>query len=400
MHINPHQILSDFDNSELIHLASELISIESHRDVPKRELFCAQKIGEVFRSWGFQPELVEVLNGRPNVYCRLRGSGGGKTLMLNGHLDTVPGYNMQFSPFIPFIENGCLFGRGSVDMKGGLACMMMTLKLLRDLNVQLRGDLIFSGVIGEEERSEGTEYIVRNGPYTDYCVIGEPTNMRIMAGHRGLEWLEFEFTGRAAHGGASHRGANAISMAAQFIHRIENDLIPKLSLRTNPLTGPAVINLGVIQGGTQPSTVADRCILQIDRRWTPEEKLPQVLSEFQQVIDDLVDNQPGFTCTMKRMENNMATMDHLPMLIALDNPLVKGVQSALSRTDLPIEFTNIGGWTDASLLSNYAKIPTLVFGPGDVALAHSQLEFVPIEQLTQSVLIYALLAEDICNQQA
>jgi acetylornithine deacetylase/succinyl-diaminopimelate desuccinylase len=284
-------------------------------------------------------------------------------------------------------------------MKGQLACMMVAMRLLRDLNVPLKGDIIFTGVINEEDRSEGTEFLVRNGPHADRCVVGEPTGLAIMAGHRGLEWLEFEFTGKAAHGGTPHKGVNAISMAARFIRRVEEKLMPELAKRVHPLIGPAVMNFGVIKGGTQPSTVADRCTLEVDRRWLPMERLDRVLGEYTDIIQELESEVPNFHCQMTRMESNMATMDHMPMEIALDDPLVEDLKTALVEVGIAeVQLAAFGGWTDASLISNFAHIPTLVFGPGDLSVAHSRCEYVPVEELRLGTLAYALLAALYCNR--
>jgi len=386
------------DLEELVSLASSLIAIESHRDAPGRERACAERIAEVFRGWGMEASLVPVLPGRPNVVAVLPGSGGGSSLMLNGHVDTVPAYEMDFPPFAPAVEGGRLRGRGAVDMKGALACMMMAMRLLRDCGARLPGDLVFAGVINEEDRSEGTEQLVRNGPRADRCVVGEPTGLAIMAGHRGLEWLEFEFIGAAAHGGTPEKGVNAISMAARFIRRVEEVLIPELRKRVHPLIGPAVMNFGTIRGGTQPSTVADRCVLQVDRRWIPSERLERVLGEYEDILKSLADEDRSFRCAMKRMESNMATMDHYPMEIALDDPLVTELDSVATalRGERPA-IAAFGGWTDASLISNFAHIPTVVFGPGDLALAHSRRESVPVEELRLAAIAYALLAERIAS---
>lgn len=384
---------------EVVHITSELVKIESHRDAPERELHCAQRISQFFSEWGMKPELVPVLEGRPNVYCTLKGSGGGMSLMLNGHTDTVPAYQMDFPAFQPFIRDGMLYGRGTVDMKGALACMMIAMRLLRDLHIQLKGDLIFSGVINEEDRSEGTEFLVRNGPHTDRCVVGEPTSLAIMAGHRGLEWLEFEFIGKVAHGGTPEKGINAISMAAKFIRRVEEKLLPELAKRVHPIIGPAVMNFGVIKGGTQPSTVADRCLVQIDRRWVPMEKLDRVLGEYQDILAELKNEDPRFNCTMTRMESNMATMDHMPVEIPLDDPLVVDLKASLFELGISEpRIAAFGGWTDASLIGNFAHIPSLIFGPGDLSVAHSRCEYVPVEELRTSVLSYALLAAALCNR--
>lgn len=393
------QLEEKLDVAEVVQVTSELVKIESHRDAPGRELRCAQKIARFFTDWGMKPELAEVLEGRPNVYCTLKGSGGGMSLMLNGHTDTVPAYQMDFPPFEPYLKEGILYGRGTVDMKGALACMMVAMRLLHHLQVPLKGDLIFSGVINEEDRSEGTEYLVRNGPHADRCVVGEPTSLAIMVGHRGLEWLEFEFIGKAAHGGTPEKGINAISMAAKFIRKVEEKLIPELSKRVHPIIGPAVMNFGVIKGGTQPSTVADRCVLQIDRRWVPMEKLDQVLGEYQNILAELKNEDARFNATMKRMESNMATLDHMPVEIPLDDPLVVDLKKTMNELGIAEpRIAAFGGWTDASLIGNFAHIPTLIFGPGDLSVAHSRCEYVPVEELRTCTLVYALLAATLCNR--
>ncbi len=393
------QLEEKFNVDEVVHVTSELVKIESHRDAPGRELLCAQRIAQFFTDWGMEPELAPVLEGRPNVYCTLKGSGGGMSLMLNGHTDTVPAYQMDIPAFEPQSRDGMLYGRGTVDMKGQLACMMVAMRLLCDLHVPLKGDLIFSGVINEEDRSEGTEFLVRNGPHADRCVVGEPTSLAIMVGHRGLEWLEFEFVGKAAHGGTPERGVNAISMAARFIRRVEETLIPELAKRVHPIIGPAVMNFGVIKGGTQPSTVADRCVVQIDRRWVPMEKLDRVLGEYEDILQELKSEDPRFNGAMTRMESNMATMDHMPVDIPLDDPLVVDLRASLIELGNPApRIAAFGGWTDASLIGNFAHIPTLIFGPGDLSVAHSRCEFIPVDELRTGTLAYALLAATLCNR--
>lgn len=382
----------------VVQVASELVSIESHRDAPCRERKVAERIEEILTSWGMEPHLEIVLEDRPNIYCTLPGTGGGRSLMFNGHIDTVPAYNMTIPPFTPEVRDGLLYGRGTVDMKGQIACMLVAMKTLRDLGVPLKGDLIFAGVINEEDRSEGTEYLVAHGPTADRCVVGEPTGLEIMAGHRGLEWLEFTFIGKAAHGGTPHKGINAISKAAKFVRRVEDKLMPELAKRVHPLIGPAVMNFGVIRGGTQPSSVADQCMIQIDRRWIPSEKLDQVLGEYQQILDELAAEDPTFKCQWKRMESNMATLDHYPMEISLDDYLVVELKGVLSKLlNKPPVISAFGGWTDASLISNFAHIPTVVFGPGDLSIAHSPCEYIPVEELRLGTLAYALLAAACCN---
>lgn len=390
------RLAARLDVDEVVAVASALVAVPSHRDVPGRETACARRLAGILADWGLAPELVPVAGGRPNVHARLSGRAGGPSLLLTGHLDTVPAYDMDRPPFEPVVEDGKLWGRGAVDMKGALACMAMALKLLRDLDAPLPGDVWLAAVVGEEEQSEGTEYLIHHGPHADRAVVGEPTGLEIHAGHRGLEWLQFEFTGRATHAGTPERGVNAIRLAARFIQRVETELAPALARRRHPLIGPAVMNWGVIHGGTQPSMVADCCVVQLDRRRLPAEGLDQVLGEYQHILDELAAEDPDFRCQMSRMAENMLSLDHGALEIALDHPLVTGLQAVLTAL-APLgaaapRLGAFGGWTDGALLSNFGHIPTVVLGPGDLSVAHSRAEFVPVEELRLATLAYALLA--------
>jgi acetylornithine deacetylase/succinyl-diaminopimelate desuccinylase len=388
------QLEARLDVDELVAAASALIAVPSHHDVPGRETECARRLANILDEWHLHPTLVPVADGRPNVIVRLPGRGG-PTLLLTGHLDTVPAYDMDRPAFQHVVEGGRLWGRGGVDMKGAVACMALALKLLRDLDAPLPGDLILAAVVGEEDQSEGTEHLIRHGPRADRAVVGEPTGLDIHAGHRGLEWLEFEFTGRSTHAGTPERGVNAIRMAARFIERVEFELVPRLARRRHPLTGAAIMNWGVIQGGTQPSMVAERCVLQLDRRLVPGETAAQVMAEYQAVLDELAAEDPGFRARMSRVADNMLSMDHGPLEIALDHPLVTGLQAVLAElTGRPARIGAFGGWTDGALLSNFGHIPSVVFGPGDLSVAHSRAEFVPVDELRLATLAYALLALD------
>jgi acetylornithine deacetylase/succinyl-diaminopimelate desuccinylase len=384
---------------EISDLAGNLIKIPSYTGLENQEKEIAEFICSFFRSEGINAEMKEVLKGRPNVYATLKGQGSGPSLMLTGHTDTVPPYEMKIPPFSGEIRGGRVYGRGAVDMKGPLASMIMAVIGLQRCGIRLKGDLIFAGVINEEEKSEGTEEIVYNGPHTDAAIVGEPTNLQIAAGHRGLEWLEVIIKGRATHGGRPEKGVNAISKAAKFITEVENSLMPKLLQRKHPLIGNPILNFGVIKGGDQPSTVAGKCSIMIDRRWTPNETLEQVFKDFQDLIERLHNEDPDFSAEIIRMENNMATLDHYPMEIDLEHPLIKVLSEAADEVlGHKAEITSFPAWTDASLLSNYAKIPCVVFGPGDLAQAHSAVEYIEIDQLYSGYLVYALAAYIFCSE--
>jgi acetylornithine deacetylase/succinyl-diaminopimelate desuccinylase family protein len=387
--------------SELESLVKGLVRIESHSEVPTREKEVAEYLRDYLVSEGVAAKLRTVERNRPNVMATLKGTTGeGKSLMLNGHMDTVPAYDMDIPPFTPRVTAGKLYGRGALDMKGGLGAMAMTMVALTRAKVDLESDLILAAVVGEEEKSEGTEDIVLRGPRADVAIVGEPTDLEIQPSHRGLEWLQIHFHGKAAHGGQASRGVNAISKAAKFVNAVESDLLPKLAKRTSRHTLPPTLNLGVISGGQQPSAVADHCVIRIDRRWIPEETIEQVFKELYDIFDHIKKHDPDFKAEIKRDPANMKTMTHVPNVVRRDHYLVKSLQSNTKRvTGRAAKMTSFWGWTDAALLTHFGKTPTVVFGPGGAG-AHSRTEYVLTDDLTSCMRVYAGVALDLCRPES
>ncbi len=387
-----------FSEEEVVNLTQSLIRIPSHSRVEGREKEVALFLDEYCRQRGLDVELVPVEGERMNVLIRVQGTGGGRTLMLNGHLDTVPPYEMDFDPFGARIKDGYILGRGAVDMKGPIAAMITAILALKRSGIQLKGDVIFAGVVGEEEKSEGTEAVVKSGIKADGAIVGEPSGYEYAIGHRGLEWLEIEIQGRAAHGGVPELGVNAIEKAADFIQAVRQKLYPVLKERFNPKMGPSVMNFGVIKGGNQPSTVADKCIVQIDRRYITGETVESVIQEYQDIIDELQQNDPDFKAVIRRMPNNMLTLDHLPLETPEDHPIACTIKDAI-RTVIQREpeITKKRGWTDAALLSNFGGIPAVVYGPGSISYSHSKNEKIKISELVDGVKIYFLSMLSFCQ---
>lgn len=387
--------------NEVEGLVKRLVSIESHCDVPTREKEAAAFLKEYLEAEGINAKLRKVEKDRPNVIAIIKGtSGDGRSLMLNGHTDTVPAYEMDMKPFTPKVSGGRLYGRGALDMKGGLGAMAMSLIAIDRARVELQSDLVLAGVIGEEMRSEGTEDIVLRGPKTDLAIVGEPTDLEIHPSHRGLEWLEIQVYGKAAHGGQASRGVNAINMAAKFINTVESELMPKLASRKSEHTLPPTLNVGVIAGGQQPSSVADRCLIRIDRRWTPEESLDQVFQDIYDVFDYVKKEHPDFKAKLKRDKTNMKTMTHMPNVVGKSHPLVKALSAAVGReTGKRAKLDTMWGWTDASLLTNFASTPAVVFGPGGAG-AHSRIEYVNTRDLALCTGVYSTTALSLCKTDA
>lgn len=390
---------NEISEEAIIVLLKELVDIPSYPGIPNQETGVAERINQFFIAEGIESEITHVVGGRNNVTARLKGSGGGKSLLLTGHTDTVPPYDME-DPCRMKIKDGNLIGRGVVDMKGALACMMIAMAAIKRSGIKLRGDVIFAGVIDEEQKSEGTRALLKSGLQSDAAIVGEPFEWNIGIGQKGLEWFEFQVHGKAVHGGKQKEGINAIAKAAKLIRTLEEDLVPKIDNRKHPIIGESSMNYGLIRGGFQPSTVAGECLIQIDRRWIPGEKYEEIIKEYQDVLDALHRSDPEFKAELKVVDESLMEEGyiHEAMEIDLNHPIVelveKTVREVVKKEAKKLPFP---AWTDAGLLSSYGKIPTVIFGPGSPDSAHTAHEFLEISYLLPFTYVYAAVAAKFCE---
>lgn len=392
-------LCSAVTENEIIDFIKELVAIPSYNGIRNQETKVAECIHRLFVREGIESEIIPVESGRCNVIAKLKGDNNGKTLLLTGHIDTVPPYDMP-EPFELKSDGNVLIGRGVVDMKGQLACMIYSMIAIKRANIKLRGDLIFAGVIDEEEKSLGTIDLIEKGIKADAAIVGEPTNFNICTCHRGLEWFEIHFQGKTVHGGAQKEGVNAILLASNFIQKVEEKLIPKMEKETHNIIGTSSMNYGTISGGTQPSTVAGECILKIDRRWVPGIKYDNILKEYKDIIEELSREDKNFKCTFKVMDVSVMKEGyvHEPMEIDINHPIVnitKSITKEILKKES--EITYFPAWTDGGLISSYAKIPTIIFAPGNLKTAHSSVEQLEINQILPATLIYSLISIEYCK---
>ncbi len=385
--------------SELIALTQRLIAIPSHSEAPGGEKKVVDMLAAYFAAEKIDYELQPVDDARANIIAHLPGSGGGRSLALIGHLDTVSGVNMTVEPFAATLVGNKIYGRGAVDMKGPVAAMVAVLCAFKRLGRSLKGDLYFAGVLAEETNSDGAETLVASGFRVDGAIVGEPSGRQYAIAHRGLEWLEVEISGKTAHGGIPEAGVNAIVNAAKFIMRVQDKVVPRLKERDHPYMGPAVMNFGRIEGGVQPSTVADRCIIRFDRRYTPAENSAGVIAEYEEVLAELRAEDPHFKGEIRRMESSlMKKYEHVPMQTDPAHPLVDSLRSSLELvTGEPPRPTTRRGWTDAAILNYYAGIPTVVYGPGDISRAHALEEYITADELVEGFKVFALTSASFCR---
>jgi acetylornithine deacetylase len=327
-------------------------------------------------------------SARVNVVGILEGTGNGRSLLLNGHLDTVGVEGME-EPFSAAIRDGRLYGRGSQDMKGSLAAMMAAIKALVDAAIPLAGDVIITAVADEEYLSIGTEDVVKH--YTaDAAIVTEPTDLALCRAHRGFVWYKVETIGRAAHGSRYDEGIDANMRMGRFLAELDK-LEKELRQRPpHPLAGPPSLHAPLIKGGTEISIYAARCLLQLERRTIPGESEPQATRELEDIIDTLAKDDPTFKATVE------PTFERSPFEIGTDADIVRVVEAAATER-LGKAPTHAGAtfWTDAALLAA-AGIDTVLLGPVGGGL-HSAEEWVDLASVLDLAHILAETCVSFCG---
>lgn len=347
----------------------------------------ATRIGAMMRALGMETSEFEPEPGRVSVVGRLRGSGGGRSLMLYGHIDTV-GVEAMPEPFSAAIRGGRLHGRGSFDMKGGVTACLATVKALRDAGVTLRGDVLIAAVADEEVASIGMAEVLRH-VRADAAVVTEATELRVCLAHRGFSWVEVETLGVAAHGSRFDLGIDANMRMGRFLARLDR---LEQELRARPphsLVGPPSLHAAVLRGGTGTSTYADRCRLEVERRTIPGETEEQVLAELRAITDALAAEDETFRATVRPMltRASFEVDRHAPIVDAV-------LGAATSVLGAAPEVIGEPYWMDAALLSE-AGIDTVVIGPRGAG-AHALEEWVDLSSVVQLADILALAARQFC----
>jgi acetylornithine deacetylase len=324
------------------------------------------------RAWGLSVDVSEVAPGRWNVVGRLAGKGTGPTLLLNGHLDTVGVAGMSVDPFGAELREGRLLGRGSCDMKGGVAAL-----LAATARVALgapSGTLIVALTADEEHASLGMEALVHAGIRADAAVVCEPTGLAVMLAHKGFVWVEADFRGRAAHGSRPEAGIDAIEHAGLYLTAL-GALRNRLgSGEPHPLLGLPSFHAGTIDGGSAPSVYPHACRLVLERRTLPGENPADIIEEFQSVLDGLGTYVPELDAKLTQGLARPGTE------VPKDSPVVEGLLAACAGEGVDSSVTGMTAWVDAAFL-NEAGTPAVCFGPGSIAQAHSADEWIDTSEI-------------------
>jgi acetylornithine deacetylase len=379
------------DTDYVVRTLADLVRINSVNpsiaaDGPGEAEIAAYVVSSLARA-GLETTTQEPRPGRVSAVARLAGVGGGRSLMLNAHADTVGTEGMS-DPFSAAIRDGRLYGRGAHDMKGSLASCMAAAKALADGGIRLGGDLIVAAVADEEYGSLGTTDLIDRYS-VDGAIVTEPTNLEICLAHKGYLWIEVETAGRAAHGSRFTEGIDANMRMGRFLAGLD---ALETKLRTgpaHPLVGPPSLHAAMLRGGTGLSTYAAACTLKIERRTIPGERDEEAIAQIQGVVDRLAERDPTFRATVKPF------FARRPFEVSPDATIVKtlgaAAESVLGR--MPA-FVGDTPWMDAALLAD-AGIETVVMGPVGAG-EHSTEEWVDIGSVCQMAEILARTAVEYC----
>ena len=347
----------------------------------------AEWIAGSLRAVGLSAEIFEPAPGRTSVLGKLAGSGGGRSLMLNAHCDTVDAGGMA-EPFSGAIRDGKVYGRGAYDMKGGLAACMAAVKALVDAGARLRGDVLVAAVADEEYGSLGTSGLIQRVK-VDGAIVTEPTGLEVCLAHKGYLWIEVEIAGRAAHGSKFELGIDANMKMGHFLSRL-SVLERELRARPpHPLVGPPSLHAALLSGGTGLSTYAPSSTVKIERRTVPGETEAQAVAEIQDIVDRLAAEDPDFRAAVRPF-----FVRH-PFEVARTAPIVRAVDRAASAVlGRPARHIGDTPWMDAALLQA-AGVETVVCGAAGAG-AHSDVEWVDLESVVKLAEILAETAVDYC----
>jgi acetylornithine deacetylase len=362
--------------SEVADLAAALVRIDSVNPALIAGAAGESELAEFVAGWlarsGIEAEVVEPVPGRPSVIGISHGSGGGRSLLLNAHLDTV-GTEAMTSPFDARVEDGRLYGRGSYDMKGALAAAMLA---LRDAATErLAGDVILTAVADEEVASLGTETVL--GRVTaDAAIVCEPTELQVAIAHRGFAGFEIETQGVAAHGSRPDLGVDAIAKMGSVLVALEA-LDRRLQAgKRHPLVGAGSLHASLIEGGQEFSSYPARCLLTGERRTLPGETLAEIEADLRAAAGDA---------------DVRLLVSREPFEVDEGHELVRAVRSAAGVSSV----SGVPFWTDAALVAA-AGIPTVLFGPAGEG-AHAAVEWVEVSSLERCREVYAAVAAAVCR---
>lgn len=347
----------------------------------------ALALADILTTWGFDVTVTDSIPGRPNVVARI-GPSNTRAMMFAGHLDTVGVEGMTHPPFDAAIDGDRLYGRGSADMKSGVAAMCSAaLAAFEECGSNAKRQIVIAAVTDEEYESIGMRALLDSGVTADCAILTEPTRLAINPAHRGFVWIEIDFAGRAAHGSRHDLGIDAIRHAGLVLAELDELDSGKLQINKHQLLGRGSLHASTISGGTGLSTYPDRCVLKVERRTIPGETADDALREIHDACERVGTRRPELSATVRLIGAQ------LPSDVSTDAPVVRMLERGLEAAGLPVSVEGMSAWTDAALL-NEAGIAAICFGPGDIGLAHAAEEYVPVSEIRQATEVLTNVARE------
>jgi succinyl-diaminopimelate desuccinylase len=381
------EMFTSAQESEVVKFCQELVRIKSVNP-PGDELPMAEFVASTLEKAGLEVELISHNKTRASVLARLKSSHKIPSLLFNGHLDTVPVGTEKWvhDPFEAEMAEGKIWGRGTADMKGGLAALMVAVKRLAEGQAPLQGDLILAATAGEETDSLGATSIASRpdlGP-VQAVLIPEPSYNDLYVAEKGALWLELSTQGKTAHGSMPEQGKNAIMMMVTLINELKNLVIP---YQEHPLLGGFTQSVNTMTGGVKTNVVPDQCVVSMDMRTVPGQDHLAILGQVKDLIADISRHFPDFKASV-RVTNNRPPLETPP-----NEPVVQCFMDVVAEVTGKRPVPKGGRYyTDAVAFVPVLRTPMIICGPGDARLAHQPDEHVEVPKLIEAAKIYTQAA--------
>jgi succinyl-diaminopimelate desuccinylase len=376
--------------NEVRGLLSSLIEARSENPVCTEEA-AGDVVAAFMKEESIEVDVSFAAPGRPNVLGKVAGTRPGRSLLFNGHLDTVPaGEGWSMDPFAPVHRDGKIYGRGAADMKGGVAAMALAGALLKRQGCPFAGTLYLLFSCDEELTNLGMHHFHKDPVVTDYAVIGEPTDVRVCTGHRGVARVTLTTHGAAGHTGVIEHPDNAIQKMAVLVRAL-GELDKEVRTRSHPAVGASSITVSMIKGGIAPNIVPSECTVQIDRRTLPGETQESVMAEIEACLRTAAEAEHieyDLTCYL------FVPATHIDHGHRLVRTLADALKVATGVTEEPKPFN---ATTEAPFFSVSLGVPTVIFGPGSIANAHVVDEYVQVEELVEATITYVELVKRLLD---
>jgi succinyl-diaminopimelate desuccinylase len=379
---------------ELVDLTIQLVQTPTENP-PGNERGAARLLKPLLSKMGFNIKTVLSPKGRWNLLAEKKWGQGGRRLIFNGHLDVVPAgkaSQWKYPPFQGKLYKGKIYGRGSSDMKSGIASFVHALSTIERSKIPLHQGAVILHLVSDEESHghQGMGFLTqREGIQGDAALVGEPTDLQPVIAQKGALWLRIFTIGKSAHGSKPHLGVNAVEKMMKLIERIHSSPLEK----EHPLLGKPTLSIGTIQGGTKVNVVPEGCHIEVDRRMLPGEKKEEVFGEIKEILDSLQSQDPFFQYRMEEIdfaEPSEVNPDEEIVKVG-----VKAIQNVMRRKPMLRGFS---GFTDSRFYINQCHIPTLIFGPGGADQSHTMDEFVEVDALVHAAHIYARIVMDYLSK--